>query len=201
MPFPGRLYLLFTPQLCRREPWGTLTAALDGGVDMVQWRSKVADRDGFVRCRDLCRSRGIPLVVNDDVMLAVRGRADGAHVGQKDLPAEAARKILVEGWLGVSTHEVAQIKAAALAGANYVGFGPCHPTSTKGYEVGKTPAEIEAAIEACAHHKLPLFAIGGIDKTNLLALRALGIDSIAVCRAILDSDDPRAAAAELRACL
>lgn len=201
MSFPGRLYLLFTPSLCRHDPWDTLSAALAGGVDLVQWRSKTPDPDGFRRCRDLCRAAGVPLVVNDDVMLAVRSRANGAHVGQQDLPAEAARKILVDRWLGVSTHDVAQIKAAAAAGADYIGFGPCHPTATKGYETGKTPAEIEAAIQAAAHHHLPLFAIGGITLDNLIPLRALGIDRIAVASAILASDDPQAAAAALRRCL
>lgn len=201
MSFPGRLYLLFTPSLCRNEPWETLSAAIAGGVDLVQWRSKTADAEGFRRCRDLCRAAGIPVLVNDDVMLAMRGRANGAHVGQQDLPAEAARKILVDRWLGVSTHTVPQIHAAALAGADYVGFGPCHATATKGYETGKTPTEIEAAIQAAAKHHLPLFAIGGITVDNLIPLRALGIDRIAVSSAILASPDPRAAATALRRCL
>lgn len=201
MPFPGRLYLLFTPSLCRGEPWQTLSAALDGGVDLVQWRSKAPDPQGFLRCRDVCRSRGIPLLVNDDVMLAVRGRANGAHVGQDDLPAEAARKLLVGQWLGISTHDVAQIAAAAAAGADYVGFGPCHATATKGYATGKTPAEIEAAVLAAATHRVPLFAIGGITADNLIPLRTLGVDRIAVSSAILASEDPRGAAAALRRCL
>ncbi len=198
MPFPGRLYLLFTPSLCRGEPWHTLREALAGGVELVQWRVKQPDLAGFHRCRDLCREHGVPLLVNDDVMLAVRGRAHGAHVGQGDLPAEAARKLLVLQWLGISTHEPAQINAAAAAGADYVGFGPCFPTATKGYEQGKSHADISAAIAAAAVHSLPLFAIGGIRPDNLLALRAIGIDRVAVSSAILGADDPRAAAAALR---
>jgi len=192
-----RLYLLFTPSLCSTDPWATLTAALGNGVDLVQWRSKVADRTGFERTRDLCRRAAVPLLVNDDVMLAVRGRAFGAHVGQGDMPAEVARKVLVDRCLGVSTHEPAQIAAAIAAGADYVGFGPCHPSPTKGYQLGKTPAEIEAAV-AAASGKVPLFAIGGITTANLPALRALGIDRIAVSSAILQSDDPAAATQALR---
>lgn len=198
MQFPFRLYLLFTPSLCRTDPWSALAAAIDGGVDLVQWRSKTADADGFRRCRDLCRGRGVPLVVNDDVMLAVRGHAHGAHIGQDDMQAEAARKLLVGQWLGISTHDTAQIAAAATAGADYVGFGPCHASPTKGYTQGLPPAAVEAAVEATASRGLPLFAIGGITPDNLLPLRTLGIDRIAVSGSILGSDDPRAAAAALR---
>lgn len=198
MPVPERLCLLFTPSLCRATPWETLTAAIDGGVDLVQWRSKEPDPEGFARCREACRRAGVRLIVNDDVMLAVRSRADGAHVGQDDLPAEAARKLLVGQLLGVSAHAPAQIEAAAAAGADYVGFGPCHPTPTKGYEVGKTAAEVETALQTAAALQLPVFAIGGITAENLLPLRVLGVDRIAVSSTILASPDPRAAAKALR---
>lgn len=196
MAFPGcRLYLLFTPALCKGDPWQTLTAALDGGVDIVQWRAQQPDRPGLARCRALCHQHDVPLIVNDDVMLAVRSEAHGAHVGQDDLPAEAARKLLVGQWLGVSTHDTAQVAAAIACGADYVGFGPCFPTATKGYTEGLAPAKIEAAIAAAT---VPLFAIGGITAANLPALRLLGVDRIAVSSAILQADDPAAAAAALR---
>jgi thiamine-phosphate pyrophosphorylase len=198
MSFPGRLYLLYTPAACRGAPLDTLAAAIAGGVDLVQWRSKTEDRDGFAACRDLCRSKGVPLLVNDDVMAALRWRTAGAHVGQDDLPAEAARKLLVGAWLGVSTHDLAQIKAAANAGADYIGFGPCFPTTTKGYTNGKSPVEVEAAVHAAAELRLPLFAIGGITPANLLPLRAIGVDRIAVSSAVLQADDPGAAARALR---
>lgn len=199
MPFPDcRLYLLFTPELCAGDPWSTLVLALEGGVDAVQWRVKTQDREGFVRCRELCRARQVPLFVNDDVMLAVRGQAEGAHVGQDDIPADAARKLLVDRWLGVSTHNPAQIKAAAAAGADYLGFGPCYESATKVHEAARSAADIEAAVAEAERLGLPLFAIGGITVDNLPALRALGIDRIAVCSAILRSDRPREATAALR---
>lgn len=198
MSFPGRLYLLFTPSLCRQDPWATLSGAISGGVDLVQWRCKEPDPSGYLRCRDLCRRRGVPLLVNDDVMLAVRSQAHGAHVGQDDLPAEAARKLLDDQWLGISTHDPKQIAAAGANGADYVGFGPCFPTATKGYEHGKSSDEIEAAIAAARAHGLPLFAIGGITAERLPGLRVLGVDRIAVSSAILAADDPRAAAQALR---
>lgn len=201
MRFPGRLYLLFTPDACRLDPWITLEQALGGGVDLVQWRSKRADRAGFTRCRSICRAHGVPLLVNDDVMLAVRSRVAGAHVGQDDMPAPTARKLLTSGWLGISTHDPRQIATAAAEGADYVGFGPCHPTATKGYEHGKSAADIEAAVAAAAEHRLPLFAIGGINRDNVIGLRRLGVDRIAVSATILQADDPARAAASLRACL
>ncbi|HEX6812979.1 MAG TPA: thiamine phosphate synthase [Planctomycetota bacterium] len=199
MPFPAsRLYLLFTPEQCTGDPWSTLAMALDGGVDAVQWRVKTEDREGFARCREICQQRRTPLFVNDDVMLAVRSQADGAHVGQEDMPVEAARKLLVGRWLGVSTHDKAQITAAVADGADYVGFGPCYKTATKGYEVGKSRAEIEAAVEEAHRWRLPLFAIGGITPDNLKPLRALGVDRVAVSGWILRSNEPREAAAALR---
>jgi thiamine-phosphate pyrophosphorylase len=193
-----RLYLLFTPALAGEKPWRTLEAALKGGVDLVQWRSKESDDAGFRACRDVCMARGVPILVNDDVMLGVRGRAHGAHVGQDDMPHEVARKLLVNQWLGVSTHNRDQITAAVAAGADYVGFGPCYPTATKGYDEGLPAEEIEEAAFACP---VPLFAIGGIDATNLLRLRAFGVRRIAVSSAILKAQDPYAAAARLRAML
>jgi thiamine-phosphate pyrophosphorylase len=196
-----RLYLLFTPALCANDPWDTLTAALDGGVDLVQWRTVDVDHVAYQRCRAACLRAGVPLIVNDDVMLAVRGRADGAHVGQTDMPADAARRVLGRQWLGVSTHDLPQITRAIAAGADYVGFGPCHPTATKGYKEGKPLAEIEAATVAANARYLPLFAIGGITAANLPALRMHGVDRIAVSGAILQAADPRRAAAELRCML
>jgi len=191
-----RLYLLFTPRLCAQDPWQTLEAALRGGVDLVQWRNKGADDDGFRRCRDLCGEHSVPLIVNDDVMLAARGRAHGVHLGQDDAPPEAARRVLGDAaCIGVSTHTPEQIDKAIAAGADYLGFGPCHPSATKGYTEGLPPAAIEAAV---AKAKVPLFAIGGITAQNLVPLRLLGVDRIAVSGAILGAKDAQAAAAGLR---
>jgi thiamine-phosphate pyrophosphorylase len=193
-----RLYLLFTPSLCAADPWRVLAEAVQGGVDLVQWRVKAPDPAGFEQCREICRAARVPLIVNDDVMLAVRGQTQGAHVGQEDMPAAAARRLLGQRCLGVSTHDLSQIGAAVAAGADYVGFGPCFPTATKGYEQGVGAAAIEDAVAAAAAADVPLFAIGGITAANLLPLRMLGIDRIAVTSAVLQAADPRAAAAQLR---
>lgn len=196
-----RLYLLFTPALCRGEPWSTLAAALRGGVDVVQWRVPGGgDREDFERCRGMCRDAGVPLVVNDDVMLAVYSHAAGAHVGQDDMPADAARRLLGAQWLGVSTHDVPQVRAAIAAGADYLGFGPCFATATKGYEVGKGMDEIAAAVAAAAAGAgpVPVFAIGGITAARVPELRAVGVRGVAVSSAVLAAKDPEFSAAALR---
>ena len=190
----ARVCLLFTPELCRGDPWDTLQAALAGGVGLVQWRVKTDPRAGLERCLALCRARGVPVIVNDAVALAVEFDAAGAHVGQDDLPAGRARQLLGNRWLGVSTHDHAQIDAAIAAGADYVGFGPCFPTATKGYTAGQGVAAAAAAVR---HARVPVFAIGGIDAPRAAQLARAGVRHIAVSSAILQASDPRAAAAAL----
>jgi len=190
-----RLYLLFTPELCVDRPWHTLEEALRGGVDLVQWRVKEPDPTGLQRCRELCAEHSAPLLVNDDVMAAVRGRVHGAHIGQQDMPAEVARRLLGNSWLGVSTHDLTEIHTAAHNGADYVGFGPCYPSATKGFDHGLPPAVIEEAVH---DSPVPVFAIGGIQADNINLLCGLGVGRVAVSSAILRAADPRAVAAELR---
>lgn len=199
MHFPDcRLYLLFTPSLCKGDPWTTLAAALRGGVDLVQWRVKETDRAGADRAKSMCDAAGVPFVVNDEPTLAVRTGAHGVHLGQDDAPVAAVQRVLGRRWIGVSTHSVAQITAATEDGASYVGFGPCFATPTKGYAEGKPIEEIAEAVRAC---QLPLFAIGGIHAANLPQLLRAGVRRIAVSSAILQAGDPEAAARELCAIL
>lgn len=188
---------MFSPQLCRTDPFASLEAALGAGVDLVQWRSKTPDRHGFERVRVICREHKVPLIVNDDVMLALRGETAGAHVGQDDMPADAARKLMFCRLLGVSTHDEAQIRAAAKTTANYVGFGPCYPTMTKDYSEGVGLPAVEAAAETCHELALPMFAVGGITPQNLPALYAHGVRRIAVSSYILEHEDPALAVREL----
>lgn len=194
--FP-KLCLLFCPADCEGDAWQRLAAALDGGVDLVQWRDKSGtDRAHAPRAREICDAHGVPLVVNDDVDLARDLRCAGVHVGQDDAtPAVARRAVGPERWVGVSTHDHGQIDAAVAAGADYVGFGPVHATATKGYATGVGYAALTAAV---AHSAIPVVAIGGIDPTNIAAVVAAGARHVAVSAAILRAPDPRAAAAAIR---
>ena len=193
----ARLYLLFTPRLCAGDPFAVLRAALAGGVDLVQWRAIPTPGAAvdLQRTLDTCRASGVPLLINDDPVLAVRSGAQGAHVGQSDMPALRAREILgPERWLGVSTHDHAQIRAAEAAGADYLGFGPCFPTPTKGYTEGQPPEAIRQAMSATL---LPVFAIGGISPHNLPELVELGVRRAAVSSCILQAEHPAEVAATL----
>ncbi len=194
----ARLYLLFTPELCAGDPWHTLARALDGGVQLVQWRVKAADSAGLARCIRACSEREVGVIVNDHVQMAVDQGACGAHVGQQDLAPDEARRILGRGrCLGVSTHNMADVQAAldADAGTDYLGFGPCFPTATKGYRQGQPPGALAQAV-ACS--PVPVFAIGGITLHNVGQVLAQGCRRVAVSRAILGATDPRAAAELLR---
>ena len=197
MSLTGRLYLLFSPDLCRQDPLATLAAALGAGVDIVQWPSKTPGREGFEAARSICRDHQVPMIVNDDVMLAVRSQVTGAHVGQEDMPADAARKLMFRKERGVSTHNKEQIQAAARARADYIGFGPCYPTTTKDYPEGIGLPAIAEAVETCNELGLPMFAIGGITPANLPTLYAHGVRRVAVSSYVLLHESPALAVREL----
>lgn len=193
----AHLYLLFTPENCLADPWETLRAAIQGGVDLVQWRRKEQDQSGLERCREICTARAVPLIINDDVEVATQLDLAGAHIGQDDMPADQARDLLgTQRWLGISTHTLDQLRVAEAAGADYLGFGPIYPTSTKGYREGLGDAALAAALAAT---DLPIFAIGGIDADNLSSLVSRGCPRIAVSGCILNAEDPELAARALSA--
>jgi thiamine-phosphate pyrophosphorylase len=190
-----RLYLV-TP--CHSDLAGFLEAAVRGGVDLVQLREKSLPDgrllDVLAEAREITRRLDVPLVVNDRPDLAVLVGADAVHVGQDDLPVDVAARLGLP--VGVSTHGPEDLAAAGEA--VYAGVGPVYATPTK---EGRTPAGLEYVRHAAAHATLPWFAIGGIDRTTVEAVVAAGARRIAVVRAIVDADDPEAAARELVAAL
>jgi len=208
----ARLMLLFTPSLCPpgREPLAVLARALPA-LDVVQVRVK-DDALGTSPARELAewtrrvlalvRGEASPalVLVNDRVdvaaVLAAEG-VDGVHLGADDCPPALARAELGEAALiGLSTHSAADVVRAADEPVDYLGFGPVHPTATKGYATG---LGWEAAWIAARSSTRPVFPIGGIDRENAVELAPIG--RAAVSRAILCAADPRAAARELRALL
>lgn len=191
----ARLYLI-TP--ARPDLGAFLEAAVRGGVDAVQIREKELPDGELLRAlraaREVTRRLGVPLVVNDRPDLAVLAEADYVHVGQDDLPVEVAGRFGVP--VGLSTHAPGEIDAAA--GVSYIGVGPVYATPTK---AGRPAVGLELVRYAAGRAKVPWFAIGGIDATNVGDVVAAGAERIAVVRAVGDAADPERAAAELRATL
>jgi thiamine-phosphate pyrophosphorylase len=174
-----------------------IEAAVRGGVDIVQVREKaLSDRDLLPlleEARAVTRRLAVPLVVNDRLDLALLVEADFVHVGQDDLPVEAARRLGLA--VGQSTHARDEIDRAD---ADYIGVGPVFATPTK---EGRPAVGLDLVRYAGEHARQPWFAIGGIDRENVAEVVAAGAERIAVVRAICDVADPEAAAAELRAAL
>jgi thiamine-phosphate pyrophosphorylase len=187
----SRLYLITAarPDL---EPF--LEAAVRGGVDIVQIRERSL-ADGALltalrRAREATRRLGVPLVVNDRPDLARLAGADYVHLGQDDLPVEAARAFGVA--VGQSTHAPAELDATE---ADYAGVGPVFETPTK---EGRPAAGLEYVRYAAVNARMPWFAIGGIDESTVGDVVAAGARRVAVVRAIGEAPDPERAAAVLR---
>jgi thiamine-phosphate pyrophosphorylase len=182
-----------------------LATALAGGVDMVQLRDKRAsDPEQLAAAalfRAACDEHGALFWLNDRPDLAAACGADGVHVGQADMPPAEARAIAgPEVLIGLSTHSPAQLDAALAAGeADELSVGPVWETPTK---EGRQAAGLGYVEYAAAHAGgRPWFAIGGIDLGNVREVIAAGASRVVVVRAIRDADDPRAAAAALKAAL
>ena len=193
-PADRRLYLVTG---ARPDLSDFLEGAVRGGVDIVQIREKgMADVEllrVLEQARAVTHRLGVPLVVNDRPDLAVLCGADFVHVGQDDVPAEAARRFGV--GVGLSTHAPREIDAAE---ADYIGVGPVYATPTK---EGRPPVGLELVRYAAERARAPWFAIGGIDASNIADVVSAGARRVAVVRAIGEAADPERAAAELRAAL
>lgn len=199
----ARLYLVAGARPGGRPLADVLGPALVGGVDLFQLREKDAQDDELLAAaataRDLCAAAGALFILNDRPDLVAATGADGAHVGQDDMPIARARELAGPGAIiGRSTHEPAQVDAAHSGGADYLGVGPVHATPTK---PGRPAVGLDLVTYAAAHATRPWFAIGGIDAETIGAVAAAGAPRAAVVRAITDAADPRAVATALRATL
>jgi thiamine-phosphate pyrophosphorylase len=176
-----------------------LRAAIDGGADVVQLRNKVAAPVDLIETARLvaahARSRKALFIVDDHLELAIEAGADGVHLGQDDLPVEAARSRW-GGLVGRSTHSLDQALEAQRQGADYLGVGPVYATPTK---PGRPAVGLELVGTVAAAISIPWFAIGGIDARNLDDVLGAGASRVAVVRAVCGAGDPAAAARALRA--
>lgn len=166
-------------------------AAIKGGATCIQLREKELAEDAFlaeaIEMKALCARYGVPFIVNDNVEIAIRCGADGIHVGQKDMEAENVRALVGEAMMiGVSAQTVEQALAAEAAGADYLGVGAVFGTTTK---VDANSVSHETLGKICEAVSIPVVAIGGINKTNIMELFGSGADGVALVSAVFSAED------------
>jgi thiamine-phosphate pyrophosphorylase len=201
--FDLRLMLVTDDTMCAgRGLVNTVLEAVAGGVTIVQLRDKTAsDADlpaTAVVLKDALAPTGVPLILNDRPSVAKAAGLAGAHIGQDDGHPAAARAILgPDALIGLSVTRAAELATVDPAVVDYVGLGPVFPTGSK---ADAAPAlGLDGARAIGARLPLPWVAIGGIGIANSAAIMRAGAAGIAVVSAICAADDPRAAAAALRA--
>ena len=197
------LYLVTDAGLSRgRSHTSIVEAAIRGGVTTVQYREKNAAtgrmfEEATELCR-LCRRAGVPFIVNDRLDLALAVDADGLHVGQEDMPASVARRLLgPRKILGVSAGNAEEARRAVDAGADYIGASPVFSTPTK--PDAPPPLGVGELRRMTGAVDIPVVAIGGITTANAAAMMEAGAAGIAVVSAIVAADDVETAARLLRA--
>jgi thiamine-phosphate pyrophosphorylase len=174
-------------------------AAIAGGITMLQIREKNCTTKRLIELAypivTLCKSAGVPCLINDDVEAARVLGADGVHVGQKDMKLKKAREILGENAIiGTSAHNLKEAIKAQEEGADYIGCGALFRTGTKS---DATPLAIDTLKEIRAAVSIPVVAIGGITPENLPNLYHTGIDGIAVVSSIFGQPDVKKATENL----
>ncbi len=165
--------------------------ALEGGIDILQLREKNLPYNEFLarakKVKKLCEKFSVPLIINDNVQVALNSNADGVHLGQEDGDIKKAREILgKEKIIGVSAHNVYEAKKAWADGADYLGSGAVFGTATKLDVTGLSLAELK---NICESVKIPVVAIGGVSHKNVMKLKGTGVAGAAVVSAIFSKDD------------
>ena len=188
--FPA-LYAILDPEQTKgRSTNDVLRELLKGGVKALQLRAKTMIPREFLQlareAKALTRSYNCMFIVNDRVDIAVAADADGVHLGQEDLPLPAARKLMGEKIIGISTHNAEQAREAEQGGADYIGFGPMFGTVTKA--TGYTARGLAMLREVRQAVNLPIVVIGGITETNVNEVWQAGADSAAIISDILGAE-------------
>lgn len=196
--FPA-LYAILDTQLARKPLENLAQDLADAGVRLVELRDKQSSprriHEQSRQLADQLRPLGARLIVNDRADIAVMTEAGGVHVGQNDLPVEDARRICGRGlWVGVSTHNLEQVREADRTSADYIAVGPIFPTATK--ENPDPVVGIEFLRTARRLTQKSLVAIGGITLESAGEVLRAGVDSLAVAKDLLASSDPAKRARE-----
>ncbi|MFB6272215.1 MAG: thiamine phosphate synthase [Salinibacter sp.] len=199
----GRLHVLTDYHLQQDHPHAKLAQlAIRGGADSIQFRQKHGGIQNMLiearKVASVCTDASIPLIVDDRVDITQAVDADGVHLGQEDFPVDAARSVLgsdlIIGATATKTHQVVE---AYELGADYIGFGPVFPTTSK-----RNPKSVkgpEGLAEACEAVPIPVIAIGGITHDRVRAALEAGAYGVAVLSAVATANDPEQATARFRA--
>ena len=174
--------------------------ALQGGVTILQLREKELDEDSFINeaieVKNICRKHVVPLIINDNVNVALKSGADGVHVGIEDMPIDEIRRTVPDSFIiGATCKTVEQAQSAERLGADYMGVGAVFPSPTKKNAVRITREQLK---EICASVSIPAVAIGGISLENVDELKGGGMSGIAVVSAVFSADDIQKAASLLK---
>ncbi len=178
----------------------TIEEALEGGTSIIQIREKTASTKDFynlaLKIHELTQKYDVPLIINDRIDIALAIDAEGAHIGQDDMPAAIARKILGEDKIiGVSASTIEEAKKAEADGADYIGTGAVFPTATKDDAPCITKEDLEEIVKSI---NIPVVAIGGLTLENAGQLKDTGIAGFSVVSAIMSAESPKDAALSLR---
>ncbi len=189
-----KIYPITDKKLARRSSHLSLLKELvRGGAEWVQVRDKSTPAPELLvdlkRCVEFADSKGVTLIVNDRCDLALSCDAAGVHLGQEDLPPEAARALLgPDRIIGFSTHSLEQVRRSSAMPIQYIGFGPVYATSSKEHP---SPAVGIAGLErACRTSTKPVVAIGGIGLAEVVEVLEVGAASVAVISALMSAENP-----------
>ena len=196
------LYVIIDPEVAGgRSEEEIARLAVEGGATLIQLRDKRREKglqlEVAERLMRVCAAPNLRFIINDHVDLALAARADGVHLGQKDLPvAIVRRRLMRQGIIGCSTNNVEEALRAQADGADYVSVGRLFPTASKEDIRPATPETLRAIKKAVS---IPVAAIGGITEENIDAVLAAGADMVCVIAAVVAAPDPREAARRLAA--
>ncbi len=190
-----RLYVIISSDLAKKPALETLQEVIKGGADAVQLREKTMSDSKFLALarefRKITSESKTIFIINDRAEIAKKVDADGLHIGQSDMDIPNARKAIGEDKiLGVSTHTIVQARNAQRGGADYISVGPIFYTTTKSYE---PPVGLDYLIQIKREIAIPFVAIGAINLENIDVVLHAGGERVAICAAIICSNNIRQA--------
>ncbi|MEQ8174353.1 MAG: thiamine phosphate synthase [Syntrophomonadaceae bacterium] len=195
------LYLVTDRRFLRgRSLIDEVLKSVRGGVSMVQLREKEAGSREFyqmaLNLKTALQESGVPLIINDRLDIAMAVDADGLHIGQEDLPlSEVVRLWGEDKIIGLSVSNLEEAREGQKGGASYLGLGPVYATATKTDAAGPTGLMLLGEVKSSVD--IPVVAIGGIDMSNLAAVRDSGADGAAVVSCLMDAPDIEKSAREM----